>query len=243
MKNRSKEAVIQEIEKFETNPMILELAKRFLEEMIQKRKGNRVHFNDATAPALVYLAYRKAKIPKMLDEIAETEWDIPELAQREWEGRDLVFISRKARIGREFKRIKEALGMKICVKASLVSPNCLLQTTPDVLIDGFAGKLKLSDKTKVMARKLLKKCENECSGMKPSIIAGITLLIAGTLNKERRTQREVADVIDATEVSVRNGINRIFKNHPDLEDEFTEKLVGQQRVWREHLREIKRARN
>jgi transcription initiation factor TFIIIB Brf1 subunit/transcription initiation factor TFIIB len=131
-------------------------------------------------------------------------------------------------VGREYKRIKRILGMKLCgEEASLVSTNCLLQTTPEVLMERFANDFKFSDKAKEKARKLLRNYGSECSGMKPSIIAGTMLLIAGIFVGEKRTQREIADMIDATEVSVRNGLYRILGNHPDLAEQFKEKSSKQ----------------
>lgn len=224
------EDVMLEIQRVEKNPIIVELAKRFIEEIRNKGNGNKIYFVEATAPALVYIAYRKAKIPKILDEISEMDWNLPQQKRKRGNGRDYELMDRKAMVGREYKRIKRLLGMKLCgEEASLISTNCLLQTTPEAVMERFANALTLSEKSKEKARKLLKKYEKECFGMKPSIIAGTMLLIAGTLSQEKRTQREVADVVDATEVSIRNGLYRILKNHPNMAEVFKDKSSKQKR--------------
>lgn len=43
----------------------------------------------------------------------------------------------------------------------------------------------------------------------PKVVAAATVYIAAHLNGERRTQREVADVLDITEVSIRNRYKHI----------------------------------
>ena len=50
------------------------------------------------------------------------------------------------------------------------------------------------------------------SGLGPTVIAASTLYIAGILNNQRRTQREIAEICGVTEVTIRNRYKEISKS-------------------------------
>ena len=66
--------------------------------------------------------------------------------------------------------------------------------------------LKLSDKTQMHAIKILRTAKEKdvISGKGPTGCAAAAIYIASVLEGERKTQREVADVVGVTEVTIRN---------------------------------------
>ncbi|GAB6101490.1 transcription initiation factor IIB [Thermococcus atlanticus] len=133
---------------------------------------------ESVIAACVYAACRLLKIPRTLDEITE--------------------ISRvdKKEIGRSFRFIARNLNLtpkKLFVK-------------PTDYVNKFADELGLSEKVRRKAVELLDEAYNKglTSGKSPAGLVAAALYIAGLLEGEKRTQREVAEVARVTEVTVRN---------------------------------------
>jgi len=133
---------------------------------------------ESVIAACVYAACRLLKIPRTLDEITE--------------------ISRvdKKEIGRSFRFIARNLNLtpkKLFVK-------------PTDYVNKFADELGLSEKVRRKAIELLDEAYDKglTSGKSPAGLVGAALYIAGLLEGEKRTQREVAEVARVTEVTVRN---------------------------------------
>ncbi|MBS3781275.1 MAG: transcription initiation factor IIB [Candidatus Thermoplasmatota archaeon] len=128
------------------------------------------------ATAVLYTACRELDLPRTLDEFAEvTEFDRKE-------------------IGRTYRFLKWELNMK------------LEPTKPQNYLQKFCNELKLGGEVKKLAEQILNRAEEEelLSGKGPTGLAAAAIYIAGIKVDERRTQIEIADVADVTEVTVRN---------------------------------------
>ena len=131
--------------------------------------------------SLVYSLAREYKSPRTLAEIAQAS-GIP-----------------KRELGRTYRYISRKLAMKI------------LPATAESYIPRFASMLKLRDKTEVRAIKILNEAmkKDVVSGKGPCGCAAAAIYIASVLENERKTQREVADVVGVTEVTIRNRYKEI----------------------------------
>ena len=131
---------------------------------------------ESVVAASVYLACRIHRIPRRLDEVvAETN------------------ISRK-QIGYAVRLIV----FRVNIDVPLASANDL--------IPRLSSDLCLEGKTVKKASEIIKKAEERfvTTGKDPGGIAGAALYIAGILEEDRRTQREIAKVSRVTEVTIRN---------------------------------------
>jgi len=131
--------------------------------------------------AIVYSLAREYKTPRTLAEIAQASG----ISKREL-GRTYRYISRKLKIR-------------------------ILPATADSYIPRFASMLKLKDSTQVLASKILKKAmkKDVISGKGPCGCAAAAIYIASVLNNEHKTQREIADAVGVTEVTIRNRYKEI----------------------------------
>jgi transcription initiation factor TFIIB len=134
--------------------------------------------------AALYTACRTRRIPRTLDEIAEK-----------------ARISKK-QLGQWFRRLVRKMKISI--------PLC----KPMDFIPRFSTELKLSGKVAGKAIELLEdaKAEGITTGKVPTGLAATALYIAGILEDERRTQREISRVGQVTEVTVRNRYKEFVEN-------------------------------
>ena len=144
--------------------------------------------------ALIYIVARKQGTPRTLDEIS----DASGIEKRE--------------IGRAYRYVARELGLRI------------LPAKPQDYVPRFAGKLQLSGEVQARARNILKEARERdlLSGKGPTGLAAAALYIAAVLEGEKRTQREVADVVGVTEVTIRNRYKELAEKL-GLEDELEEK--------------------
>ncbi|MFB6245756.1 MAG: transcription initiation factor IIB family protein [Candidatus Nanohaloarchaea archaeon] len=126
--------------------------------------------------ALLYIVARKQGTPRTLDEIS----DASGIEKRE--------------IGRAYRYAARELDLRI------------LPAKPQDYVPRFAGKLQLSGEVQARARQILQEAREQdlLSGKGPTGLAAAALYIAAVLEGEKRTQREVADVVGVTEVTIRN---------------------------------------
>jgi transcription initiation factor TFIIIB Brf1 subunit/transcription initiation factor TFIIB len=103
------------------------------------------------------------------------------------------------------KRIKLVLGMKYCSDASIMGTGCLLVSKPNQFIEMLCSNLKLDSKKYLL---LLEKVENKIQ-ISPQGLAGGIVFVISKKDNLKITQREIADLLGITEVTVRNGINKI----------------------------------
>ncbi len=133
--------------------------------------------------AVVYIACRELDIPRTLDEFAkETDYDRKE-------------------IGRTYRFLKWELKMK------------LKPTKPQKYIQKFCNDLGLGGDVKRSADEIINKAEEQelLSGKGPTGLAAAAIYIASIKAEDRRTQIEIADVADVTEVTVRNRYKDLVK--------------------------------
>lgn len=143
--------------------------------------------------ALLYIVARKQGTPRTLDEIS----DASGIEKRE--------------IGRAYRYVARELGLRI------------LPAKPQDYVPRFAGKLQLSGEVQARARNILEEAREKdlLSGKGPTGLAAAALYIAAVLEGEKRTQREVADVVGVTEVTIRNRYKELAEKlglEEELED-------------------------
>ena len=137
---------------------------------------------EGVAAASIYAGCRLCKIPRTLQEIAE------------------VARVDKKEIGRCYRFISN----KLCLNAG--------PTSPVEYISRFASGLKLSGKCQSTARQILVVAAKRglTSGRGPTGVAAAALYLASVVEKERRTQRDIAKVAQVTEVTVRNRFKELI---------------------------------
>lgn len=133
--------------------------------------------------ALLYTVCREEGAPRTLDEISKASG-----------------INRRD-IGKTYRYIARKLGIRI------------LPAKAQDYVPRFGSLLNLSERVQVKAVELLDKAAkyDVTSGKGPIGVAAATLYIAAVLEGERKTQREVADAIGVTEVTIRNRYKEIVE--------------------------------
>ncbi|MBI5158871.1 transcription initiation factor IIB [Candidatus Micrarchaeota archaeon] len=146
---------------------------------------------EGVVSAALYAICREYGIPRTLDEIAE-----------------MSGIEKKE-IGRTYRFIAQELNLRVPL------------TDPSQYIPRFTAELKLSGQVQEKAIELLKQAIKQglIAGRGPTGVAAAAVYIAATMNGERRTQKEVADVAGVTEVTIRNRY-RELKEHLKLDVEL-----------------------
>ena len=150
---------------------------------------------ESVIAALLYTVCREMGTPRTLEEIAEASG----VERRE--------------IGRTYRYIARELGMRI------------LPAMPKDYVPRFASMLGLTDKVQARAITYLNKAKKieASSGKGPTGVAAAALYIAAVLEGEKRTQREIADAIGVTEVTIRNRFKELVEKL-GLEEEVEKKV-------------------
>jgi len=150
---------------------------------------------ESVIAALVYAVSRQFGTPRTLDEIAEASG----LEKRE--------------IGRTYRYVARELTVRI------------LPADPKDFVPRFCSILNLSDKVQANAIKILKNAKklDITSGKGPTGVAAAAIYIACVLAGEKRTQREVASIVNVTEVTIRNRYKELVEKL-GLEKEVEEKV-------------------
>ncbi|MFH1228826.1 MAG: transcription initiation factor IIB [Candidatus Aenigmatarchaeota archaeon] len=150
---------------------------------------------ESVIAALLYTVCREMETPRTLEEIAEASG----VERRE--------------IGRTYRYIARELSMRI------------LPAMPQDYVPRFASMLGLTDKAQARAIRLLElaKKYEATSGKGPTGVAAAALYIAAVLEGEKRTQREIADAIGVTEVTIRNRFKELCEKL-GLVDEVEKKV-------------------
>ncbi len=149
---------------------------------------------ESVVAGAIYAACRRHDVPRTLDELEEAS------------------KVDKKEIGRTYRFITRELGITI------------LPNNPADYIPRFASALRLSPKTQSKAVEIVEMAQEKelTSGRGPTGIAAAALYVAALLNKEKRTQREVADVAGVTEVTIRNRYKELIEKL-GLEEEIMKK--------------------
>ncbi|MFW9844649.1 MAG: transcription initiation factor IIB [Candidatus Thorarchaeota archaeon] len=138
---------------------------------------------ESVVAASVYLACRIHRIPRSLDEIAtETEVD------------------------------RKKIGHAVRLVVSKIKVNVPLPSAKD-LIPRLSSDLMLNGRTVMRATEIIQRAKERyvTIGKAPNGIAGAALYIAGILEDDRRTQREIAIASRVTEVTIRNRYKELVR--------------------------------
>jgi len=146
---------------------------------------------ESVVAAITYAISREFNTPRTLEEISEASG----IEKRE--------------IGRTYRYISRELGIRI------------LPANPVHYVPRFCSMLGLSDAVQAKAIEILKKAKkfDITSGKGPTGVAASAIYVACVLGGERRTQREVADVVGVTEVTIRNRYKELIEKL-GIEDEI-----------------------
>ena len=131
---------------------------------------------ESVVASLTYAVSREFDSPRTLEEISEAS------------GVD------KREIGRTYRYIARELHIRI------------LPANPITFVPRFCSMLGLSDKVQARSIDILHKAKKHdiTSGKGPTGVAAAAIYVATVLIGEKRTQREVADIVGVTEVTIRN---------------------------------------
>jgi len=131
---------------------------------------------EGVSTAALYAACRKEGIPRSLEEIAEVSR-----------------VDRKE-IGRTYRYISQELGLE------------MRPVDPKRYVPRFSSQLDLSEEVQAKAKEIIDTTAEQglLSGKSPTGFAAAAIYAASLLCNEKKTQREVADVAQVTEVTIRN---------------------------------------
>jgi transcription initiation factor TFIIB len=169
------------IESLQLPNVVREEAAKIYREAASKRLVRGRSMNSVIAGA-IYAAARRFNYAITLDEIAET------------------LSTNKKEVGKAYRLLTKALNIRI------------LPPSPKDYIYKYANALGVSNKTLKDALALLDEANRKglISGKGPMGVAAAILYIACTLNKEKKTQRDVAKVANITEVTIRNRFKELY---------------------------------
>ncbi|MCX6775217.1 MAG: hypothetical protein NTY99_03995 [DPANN group archaeon] len=131
----------------------------------------------------IYIAARRFNLPRSLNEICK------------------ITRANKRDVGKTYRFIARSLNIK------------LLPSGPVDYIPKFANRLNFSAATQTKAVEILKKAQQLelTSGRGPIGLSAAALYVASLLTGEKRTQREIADAVGVTEVTIRNRYKEIIE--------------------------------
>ncbi|MBN2252148.1 MAG: transcription initiation factor IIB [Kosmotogaceae bacterium] len=138
---------------------------------------------ESVVAAITYAVSREFGSPRTLEEISEASG------------------VEKREIGRTYRYIARELGIRI------------LPADPVTYVPRFCSMLGLSDRVQAKAIEILKKAKKYdiTSGKGPTGVAAAAIYVACVLHGEKRTQREVADIVGVTEVTIRNRYKELIE--------------------------------
>ena len=131
---------------------------------------------EGVSTSALYAACRKEGIPRSLEEISEVSR-----------------VERKE-IGRTYRYISQELGLE------------MKPVDPKKYVPRFCSELQLSKEVQSKADEIIETTSEKglLSGKSPTGFAAAAIYAASLLCNEKKTQREVADVAQVTEVTIRN---------------------------------------
>jgi transcription initiation factor TFIIB len=131
---------------------------------------------EGVSTAALYAACRQEGIPRSLEEIAEVSR-----------------VERKE-IGRTYRYISQELGLE------------MRPVDPKKYVPRFCSQLDLSEEVQAKSKEIIDTTADKglLSGKSPTGFAAAAIYAASLLCNQKKTQREVADVAQVTEVTIRN---------------------------------------
>lgn len=141
--------------------------------------------------ATLYIICRKREIPRTLQELSEVAGS---------------GASEKA-IGRTYRMLKRELDIEVPLP------------DPVEFVSRYGGELNLSGEVQEEAKRILESAKEKriVSGKGPTGVAAAALYLAAKMKGEKRTQKEVSEAANVTEVTIRNRY-RELKENLDLEN-------------------------
>ena len=126
--------------------------------------------------AAIYIACRQCHLPRTLDEVSK------------------AFELRRRDVSRTYNCMMRLLKINIPL------------ATPQNYIPRFCGELRLNGTAQKKVRELLEEATKKglIYGRSPVAIVGALIYIASLLTDQKRTQAEIANVANVTEVTIRN---------------------------------------
>ncbi len=177
---RAKKELDRLSDKLHVPEYVHELAKQLYQQALNKN-AIRGRTVEATAAAVLYLACRKSFIPRKLSRFAQHS------------------LFNKREIGKIYRFLLRKLEIKISRPGY-----------PQAL-ESVLGMLQTSEKTRRKSFEILTKLQERkiVGGKNPWGIAATVAYIACIKTDEKRTQEEIADIADVTEVTIRNRYKEI----------------------------------
>jgi transcription initiation factor TFIIB len=131
---------------------------------------------EGVATSCLYAACRQEGIPRSLEEVA----DVSRVEQKE--------------IGRTYRYVAKELSLK------------MKPVDPKEYVPRFTSDLDVSEEVKMKANEIIDTTTEQglLSGKSPTGFAAAAIYAASLLCNEKQTQREVAEVAQVTEVTIRN---------------------------------------
>ncbi|MFB6301011.1 MAG: transcription initiation factor IIB family protein [Halobacteriales archaeon] len=131
---------------------------------------------EGIATSCLYAACRQEGIPRSLEEVTE------------------VSRVEKKEIGRTYRYVSQELGLK------------MEPVDPKEYVPRFASELGLNEEVQAKANEIIDTSAEQglLSGKSPTGFAAAALYAASLLCNEKRTQREIAEVAQVTQVTIRN---------------------------------------
>lgn len=143
---------------------------------------------EGVATSCIYIACRQGGIPRSMDEVER--------------------VSRvdKKEISSTYRYIQEELSIE-------VDP-----AKPSSFVPRFCSQLDLSKSVENRAVEISEEAEEDGlhSGKSPTGFAAASIYAAGLLENEKKTQEEIAEVADVTEVTIRNRYQEQVKHVTDM---------------------------
>jgi len=162
---------------------VLETACVIYRRAVKERLIRGRSIQSVTAAAL-YMSCRQCHVTRTLEEIVG------------------VSTASKKDIGRSYRFMIKELEM-------FVPP-----VSPKSYISRFSNELEMAGKAEIIALQILKRAQKTLltSGRGPTGIAAAATYIASVLLNERKTQREISENADVTEVTIRNRYKELMEN-------------------------------
>jgi len=162
---------------------VLETACVIYRRAVKERLIRGRSIQSVTAAAL-YMACRQCHVTRTLEEIVG------------------ISTASKKDIGRSYRFMIKELEM-------FVPP-----VSPRSYISRFSNELEMAGKAEIIALLILKRAQKTLltSGRGPTGIAAAATYIASVLLNERKTQREISENADVTEVTIRNRYKELMEN-------------------------------
>lgn len=138
---------------------------------------------EITAGACVFIANQEMLTARTVDDIA------------------VAMKANPKEVGRSYRGLKR----KLMIRTPL--------TSPETYVSRFCSELELSKVTENKVREIIKLADEYdlVDGKSPSGITAAALYIAGHQTKQIRTQREISDVTNVTEVTIRNRYKQLVE--------------------------------